>query len=172
MSFAHTFGTGGPDVELLLVTVAILALSIVFFFSKTTKPMVPVVLMLVAFATGAGAFALGGTETPTRTVPAPDVTVRIGEPAEGATVPADRTVSLDVQIDGGELTNDTQSSDPTRGHLHIFIDGELIAMPATSTPEIQLEPGEHDIAVEFTGADHRSFAPKIIDEVTVVAEES
>jgi hypothetical protein len=169
MSFAHTFGSGGPDVELLLVTVAILALSIVFFFSKTTKPMVPVVLMLVAFATGAGAFALGG---PSGTAPAPDVTVEIVEPAEGATVPAGRPVMLDVQIDGGELTTDTQSDDPTRGHLHILIDGELIAMPATSTPEIELEPGEHDVAVEFTGADHRSFSPKIIDEVTIVAEEN
>lgn len=172
MSFAHSFGTGGPDVELLLVTVAILALSIVFFFSKTTKPMVPVVLMLVAFATGAGAFALGGTQTPSGTVPAPDVTVKIREPAEGATVPAGRPVSLEVLIDGGELTSDTQSDDPTRGHIHVFIDGELIAMPATSTPEIELEPGEHDVAVEFAAADHRSFSPKVIDEVTIAAEEN
>jgi hypothetical protein len=171
MSFAHTFGTGGPDVELLLVTVAILALSIVFFFSKTTKPMVPVVLLVLAFATGAGAFALGGSQTATGTVPAPDVTVDILEPADGGAVAAGRTITLDVQINGGELTTDTESSDPTKGHLHVFIDNELIAMPTTSTPDIELEPGEHVIAVEFTGADHRSFSPKIIDEVTVTAEE-
>jgi hypothetical protein len=171
MSFAHTFGSGGPDVELLLVTVAILALSIVFFFSKTTKPMVPVVLLLVAFATGVGAFALGGSPTPSGTVPAPDVTVEIQQPSDGDVMPAGRTFSLDVQIEGGELTDDTQSSDPTRGHLHVFVDGELIAMPATPTPEVQLEPGEHDVAVEFAAADHRSFSPKIIDEIEVTAQE-
>jgi hypothetical protein len=171
MILAHTFGTGGPDVELLLVAVALLAMSVVFFFSKTTKPMVPVVLMLGAIALGAGAFAVGGSQGRTGTVSAPDVTVEIVSPADGDDVPASRPIELEVSIEGGELTSDPQATDPTRGHLHVFVDGELIAMPATSTPEVELEPGDHDIAVEFTGADHRSFSPKIIDEVTVAAGE-
>jgi hypothetical protein len=172
MIMAHTFGTGGPDVELLLLAVALLAMGVVFFFSKTTKPMVPVVLMLGAMALGAGAFAVGGSQGTSGTVPAPDVGVEIESPADGDEVPAGRPFELEVSIEGGELTGDPQATDPTKGHLHVFVDGELIAMPATPTPEVELEAGEHDIAVEFTGADHRSFSPKIIDEVAVVAKDA
>jgi hypothetical protein len=170
MSFAHTFGTGGPDVELLLVAVAVLALGIVFFFSKTTKPMVPVVLLLAAFALGAGAFTFGSSQS-AGSRSAPDVTVAITDPGNGDTVAAGRPFRLDVEVRGGELTTATQSTDPTKGHLHVFVDGELIAMPTTPTPEIELESGRHEITVEFTGADHRSFSPKIIDRVSVTAEE-
>jgi hypothetical protein len=170
MSFAHTFGTGGPDVELLLVAVAVLALGIVFFFSKTTKPVVPLVLLLAAFALGTGAFALGSSQAGSPA--ASNVTVAITDPNNGDTVGARRPVELEVDVRGGELTTDVQSSDPTKGHLHVFVDDELISMPTTATPEIELEPGPHEITVEFTGADHRSFSPKILDRVSVTAEES
>jgi hypothetical protein len=74
-----------------------------------------------------------------------------------------------MEIVGGELTSDATSDDPTMGHVHIFIDGSLIAMPATTTQKFRLEPGEHTLKVEFTTADHRSFEPRIMDEVTVTA---
>lgn len=60
MLLAHTFGSSGPDVELLLLAGAMVVLAVIFFFQKTVKPMVPVVLLLMAFGVAAGAFALGG----------------------------------------------------------------------------------------------------------------
>ena len=74
-----------------------------------------------------------------------------------------------MEIVGGELTSATTSDDPTMGLLHIFVDGTLTAMPATTTQEFRLEPGEHTLAVGFTTADHRSFEPRITDEVTATA---
>jgi hypothetical protein len=43
-------------------------------------------------------------------------------------------------------------------------------MPSTTTNEVELEPGDRTIAVEFTTADHRSFEPPIQDEIDVTAQ--
>jgi hypothetical protein len=171
--FAHTFGTGGPEIEMLLLAIALLALGIVFFVQKSTKPAVPVVLVLGALAAGAGAFALGANSNqnaPAGTVGAPSgISVSIASPRDGDTVAAG-AVQLEVEVDGGSLTSETQSEDPTMGHLHIYVDNTLISMPSTETTDVELDSGEHTIAVEFTTADHRSFDPRITDEISVTAE--
>ena len=175
LNLAHTFGTGGPDIEMLLLAVALLFLGVTFFIQKTTKPAVPVVLLIGAMALGAGAFAVGAsTDDHTAAdgaAAAPEgLSVEIVSPGDGGTVPARETLDLEVAISGGELTDETESEDPTRGHLHVFVDGTLTSMPSTTTQKIRLEPGEHALAVEFTTADHRSFEPPIEDSVTVTAQ--
>lgn len=174
LNLAHTFGTGGPDVELLLLAVALLFLGVTFFIQKTTKPAVPVVLLVAALGVGGGAFAVGaatGSGDGNGTLQAPgELAVSIVSPSEGSTVPARETLDLVVNVVGGELTSATESEDPTQGHLHIFVDGTLTSMPTTTTQKIRLEPGEHTLGVEFTTADHRSFEPRIMDEVAVTAQ--
>lgn len=61
MLLVHTFGATGPDVEILLLAAAMFVLGVIFFFQKTVKPMVSVVLVVMALAATAGAFALGGS---------------------------------------------------------------------------------------------------------------
>jgi hypothetical protein len=174
LHFASTLGAGGPDLELFLVAVALVFLGITFFVQKkTTKPFVPVLLIVGGLAAGAGAFANRGASSAGSdgTLSAPEqLSVRITSPADGGTVPARQPLDLEVEIVGGELTPDTTSDDPTMGHLHIFVDGTLTAMPATTIQKVRLEPGEHTLGVEFTTADHRSFEPRIMDEVTVTAQ--
>jgi hypothetical protein len=174
MVLAHTLGAGGPEIELLLLAVALLFLGVTFFVQKTTKPAVPVVLLVGALAVGAGSFAVGGSDEHTGTegtTAAPEgLGVTITSPADGDTVPAGEPVVVEVEVTGGELTSDTESEDPTQGHLHIFVDGSVISMPSTTTNEVELEPGDRTIAVEFTTADHRSFEPPIQDEIDVTAQ--
>jgi hypothetical protein len=174
MNYAHTLGAGGPDLELFLFAAALLVLGAILFVQKAAKPVVSVVLLIAAFAVGTGAFALGGSSSTstTATVAAPDgVAVEITNPRDGSSVRAGRPVSIEGQISGGELTSATRSDDPTQGHLHVFVDDELISMPSTPTQEVELKPGEHTIAVEFTTADHRSFEPRIVDTIEVTAEQ-
>jgi len=173
LHLASTIGAGGPDFELSLVAVALLILGATFFVQKRTKPFVPVLLLVGGLAAGAGAFAIGGPTSAGSdgTLGAPKgLSVRVTSPADGETVPARETLELEVELVGGELTSATTSEDPTMGHLHIFVDGTLTAMPATTTQKFRLEPGEHTLGVEFTTADHRSFEPSIVHEVTVTAE--
>jgi len=175
LNMAHTFGTGGPDIEMLLLAVALLFLGVTFFVQKSTKPAVPVVLLVSALAVGAGAFAIGAasdssTAAEGTLAPPEGLAVEIVAPSDGDTVPARETLELEVEIEGGELTSATSSEDPTQGHLHVYVDETLTSMPATTSQRYRLEPGEHTLAVEFTTADHRSFDPRIIDEITVSAE--
>jgi len=173
LNFANTLGDGGPDLELSLVAAALLILGVTFFVQKRTKRFVPVLLVVGALAAAGGAIAIGGPSDADSdgTMAAPEgLSVRIASPGDGETVPARETLDLEVELVGGELTSATTSEDPTMGHLHIFVDGTLTAMPATTTQKFRLEPGEHTLGVEFTTADHRSFEPSIVHEVTVTAE--
>jgi hypothetical protein len=160
---------------MILLAAALLFLGVTFFIQKSTKPAVPVVLLVSALAVGAGAFAVGASSddhsNPAGVVGAPEgVSVSITSPADGDTVPAGETVELTVELTGGELTAETESDDPTQGHLHIFIDGTITSMPSTTTNEVELEAGDHTIAVEFTTADHRSFDPRVQDAISVTAQ--
>lgn len=165
---AHTIGAGGPDLEMTLLAGGLLVLGLVFFFQKTVKSVVSVVLLVGALAVGAGAFAVGGsTDEP---LPAPDVEVRIVSPEDGATVPARNEVEVRAEVIGGTLTDAERSEDPTEGHLHVFVDDAMVSMPVSEASPVTLEPGTHVITVEFTSADHRSYEPRILDRVAVTAE--
>ncbi len=169
MELAHTLGTGGPEIEFMILAAAMLVLGIVFFFQKGVKPVVPLILVLGAFALSAGAFIF---KSDTSTAPAAgiDAVITIESPAPGDTVPANEPLQLSVDLQGGRLTAENASDDPREGHLHVYVDGELVSMPTEATPEVELEPGSHEITVEFTQADHRSFEPRILDTVEVTAE--
>ena len=174
MNLAHTLGAGGPDLEIFLFAAGLLVLGVVLFLQKSAKPMVSVVLVIAAFAVGTGAFAFGGSSSSTSssgTVAAPDgVDVQITTPDDGSSVPAGRPMTVEADIIGGSLTAATDSDDPTQGHLHVFVDDELISMPTRPTQEIELEGGDHTIVVEFTTANHKSFEPRILDSIEVTAE--
>jgi Family of unknown function (DUF6130) len=173
LQLAHSLTPGGPDIEVLLVALALLGFGLLLFFQKSTKPYVPVVLVALAFAAGAGAFAIGansGAQPTAGTVPAPEgLSVAIIAPSNRDSVVANEPFDLIAEVVGGELTTAQQSGDPTRGHLHVFVDDQLISMPNVPTQKVELEPGEHSIVVEFTTADHRSLEPRVTDEIQVTA---
>jgi hypothetical protein len=170
---AHTLGAGGPEIEFLIVAAGMLVLAVIFFFQKTVKPQVPVFLALGAFALTAGAFAVGGGDSGGGDAMASDVEISISSPADGADVPANQPLTVEVEISNGSLTQATSSDDPSEGHLHIYVDGRVIAMPTAETAEIpaaDLPPGEHEIMVEFTQANHESFAPPVVTSIDIVAQ--
>lgn len=169
---AHSFGEGGPEIEFLILAAGMVVLAITFFLQKTTKPQVPLFLLIGAVAVIAGAFAFEG-DAPTGSAGSTEATVAISAPAEGEVVPAGEPLRLAVELSGGTLIEASSSSDPNAGHLHVYLDGGLVSMPSVTDPAIpaeQMTPGEHEIKVEFTQADHRSFEPRVLASVTVTAE--
>ena len=82
MTLAHSFGSTGPDVELLLLAIALVVLAVTLFVQKSAKPYVPVVLLVGAVGFGIGAFQLGGSGSGS------GIAVTITSPADGAEVEA------------------------------------------------------------------------------------
>ena len=163
MISAHSVTPGGPDIEFMVLAVAMFVFAIVLFFQKTAKRSVPVILIIMSMGMFAGAFALSGSP-----VSSAGIKVAIRSPRQGEVVPANEPFRLDIALSGARLVRNT-TSDPKAGHFHVFVDEELVDMPSSKTPDVTLDAGEHTIAVEFTRADHTSFSPRIIEKVEVTA---
>jgi hypothetical protein len=162
---AHAlFGNGGPDFDLLILAVALLAVAGYLFFQKSTRRGVPVAIAAGGLVMAGGSFliTIGGSVSS-------DARVEITAPDDGELVPAQEPTRLAVAVRNGELTKSTSSTDPSKGHLHVFVDGELVSMPTTAEMATTLPPGEHTITVEFTAANHTSFSPRVTDEIEVTA---
>jgi len=80
------------------------------------------------------------------------------------------SVDLVVQLVGAHLVPPTQvggSLRPDEGHVHVSVDGQLVAMPLTLTyPVSNLAAGSHTIETEFVAADHLPFANRVVAAVT------
>jgi hypothetical protein len=96
-----------------------------------------------------------------------DAEVGFAFPQDGATVPANEPFDVEIDLTGGELASSPSDSG---GHLHIFVDGSVISMPSTTTAEVTLEPGEHELRVEYVDIQHASYDPPIQETITVTAE--
>lgn len=163
MLFAHTLGAGGPEIEFLIIAVAMLVLGIVFFVQKSVKPAVPVVLVLGAVVMLAGAFAFegGGSDEPAQGLSgAGGAEIEIAAPEAGDTVTAGEPVRVEIRL--GDV--------PEGGHFDVRIDDELETMGPDPSPEVVFEVGEHTLSVEYVNSQHQSFSPPVRDEVTITAE--
>ena len=174
MEYAHTLGTGGPDLELILIAGAIAVLGIVFFFQKAVKPVVSVVLIAIAIVAGTVAFTMGGDDEPetqqnraaeSEGGASPDgASITILSPEDGATVPANKPVEITYEVDPGGLPDDQL------GDMHVYVDGELQSMQVTDVLEVELKPGTYTVGVEAAQPNHASFDPMILDEIELKAE--
>ena len=172
MLLAHTLGTSGPDLELILIAGAMAVLGIVFFFQKAVKPAVSIGLIVLAVVAGAFAFALGGEEQ-AETQEAREAeggaspegaSITIVAPQDGATVPANEPVEITYEIDPGGLPSDQL------GDMHVYVDGELQSMQMGDVLEVELEPGTYKLGVEAAQPNHASFDPMVLDEIELTAE--
>jgi hypothetical protein len=103
------------------------------------------------------------------------------EPADGATVKSPVMVKMGVEgmtvQPAGELKEGT-------GHHHIIIDSEPVpfgtAVPADEThihfgkgqieTELELEPGEHTLQLQFADGAHRSYGEQLSTTITITVE--
>jgi len=168
---AHSLGTGGPDIELMLLAAVMGILGIVFFFQKAVKPAVSVLLVVLGVGAGVFAFVVGGDQ---QSSPQPvadgsgaspgGATVEIMSPSDGDVVRANQEIEIEYRVDPGELA-------PERlGDMHVYIDGELDSMQVKDVLTVELPGGTHTLAVEAAQPNHASFDPPIIDEIEVMAE--
>jgi hypothetical protein len=48
------------------------------------------------------------------------------------------------------------------GHVHVYLDGDLLRLPVGLRGIISVSPGVHEIVAEFVATDHGPFQPRVI----------
>ena len=72
------------------------------------------------------------------------------------------SVLVRVSVTGGEVTP-TASGDvtPTKGHVHLYLNNQLIYMVYTLEESVSVKPGvEYSMYAEFVAQDHFPFSPR------------
>jgi hypothetical protein len=90
-------------------------------------------------------------------------------PEDDATVTNDE-LQVRLDLEGGTVINATGPVAPDTGHIHLSVDGTLVSMTYGTFQVLDLRPygpGEHTIHAEFVAADHQSFAPPVVADVTI-----
>ena len=164
-AYAHTVGPGaGVEIELLLVAGAVLFFGFRLRSSPRVKRWVPGATIGAAVALGAIAVALPATTSSSRPS---NVSLRIVSPADGDRVPAGSPFEVHASVRGATVAR--SASDAGKGHLHVYVDGQLQQMPYSTTTDVRLPQGQHEIGVEFVDPQHVSYSPPIQTSVVVTA---
>ncbi|HLX35129.1 MAG TPA: DUF4399 domain-containing protein [Candidatus Limnocylindrales bacterium] len=130
------------------------------------------VLLLVAL----GSVACGGGASPTTAPatspgasivssfgprPSSPAVVTIVEPTNGAQL-SGPTVHVVLTLTGATIVPATTTSiSPTTGHIHLYVDNNLVSMNYGLTQDIPVSPGTYVLKAEFVAADHAPFNPRV-----------
>ena len=68
-------------------------------------------------------------------------------------------MTLRLRLDGATVVQRTTGKlTPTEGHIHVTLDGTLVAMPYGLTYDLHgLSPGGHTVQASFVAVDHAPF---------------
>jgi hypothetical protein len=128
--------------------------------------------MLTMLAAGCGSSAKNANQTSgpgaPSTRPSTPATLQIVSPA-----PNDRTgpdVDVTMLLRGAHLAPPTQTGGAVRpnvGHIHLSVDGSLVAMPLRLAEQLpRLRPGPHTVLAEFVASDHLPFDNRVVAAVS------
>jgi hypothetical protein len=124
---------------------------------------------LLASACSNGSDVVGHTSTPD-VRPSSPAKVAILSPTNGQVVHGS-DVRIRVQLTGAKIVPATTTDIvPTRGHLHVYLDDQIVSMNFKLTGDIgHVRPGMHVLRVEFVASDHLPFDPRVFTAVTFEA---
>ena len=121
---------------------------------------------LLLAACGGGGGSDGGSDSTSAARPHSPAKITILSPKDGEVV---KGTSTDVKMDlqGGKVVPTTVTKiTPTTGHIHVQVDGKIVAMTAGLIQQLNgLKPGTHTLRIEFVAADHGPFDPRVFDEI-------
>jgi hypothetical protein len=128
-------------------------------------------LVLVLIASIAASCSAGGSSTAgtgsSSARPASPAKLTIVSPTDGEQIHGS-TVHVAVELAGAKIVQTTSTNVvPTEGHLHVSLDGEIVAMNFGLTDDVpNVTPGPHVLQVEFVASDHLPFDPRVIAQTT------
>ena len=99
--------------------------------------------------------------------------VRILAPTDGQVFKGTSVeVPVQLALSGARIVPaTTQHITPDTGHVHIFLDNQIVAMNFKLTDVIpNVRPGLHVLRAEFVASDHLPFDPRVFTSVTFRVE--
>lgn len=93
--------------------------------------------------------------------PASPAMVSIVQPTNGQTL-SGSSIHVVLQLSGGTIVPATTTTiTPTTGHVHLYVDNQLVSMNYGLEQDIPITPGSHVLKAEFVAADHAPFNPRV-----------
>lgn len=110
----------------------------------------------------------GGSPTPAlQDRPASTAKLTILSPTPGEVVHG-TTVHVVVGLTGARVVAQTSRHlRPDEGHVHLYLDGQLIYMQYSLEQDIPVHPGVYTLKAEFVASDHFPFHPRVWSETVV-----
>ncbi|HEY7280781.1 MAG TPA: hypothetical protein VID47_04220 [Actinomycetota bacterium] len=97
--------------------------------------------------------------------PSSTATIHIVTPEPGQVFHGNpATVRITIALKGGEIVRYTSLRPPlppNKGHVHVYLDGDLISMTFRLRQTIDVNPGHHTLLVEFVAVDHAPWNPAV-----------
>jgi Family of unknown function (DUF6130) len=126
------------------------------------------VLALVAAGCGGGAGA-GSSATTTGSAtgarPSSPAVLTIISPKNGQMVHGS-VLHIRLGLKNARIVRPTSSHiTPTTGHIHVYLDDQIVSMNYTLDNTIHVTPGEHVLRIEFVASDHLPFDPRVVKAV-------
>jgi hypothetical protein len=108
----------------------------------------------------ASAAASGSTTSVPR--PASTAQISIVSPTPNQVVTG-TTIPVVVALSGATIVPVTTTNiRPDQGHIHLYVDGNLVSMNYGTTQDLPAVPGTHTLHAEFVAADHVPFNPRLV----------
>ena len=93
--------------------------------------------------------------------PSTSATVEVLEPAQGATT-IGTSVHIVLKLTGAKIvTQTTTAIRPDEGHVHLYVNNQLVSMNYGLEQDITVTPGTLVLRAEFVAADHAPFNPRV-----------
>ncbi|MEA2673147.1 MAG: hypothetical protein QOI92_339 [Chloroflexota bacterium] len=120
-----------------------------------------------------GACSPGAAATPTAGLaslgprPSSPATVAIVAPTSGARVTG-TSVHVVLSLTGATIVPATTTAiTPTTGHVHLYVDNQLVSMNYGLEQDLPITAGSHVLKAEFVAADHAPFSPRVYSDQVI-----
>ncbi len=111
-------------------------------------------------STAPSATASGSTTNVTR--PSSTAVMTLVSPTQGESVTGG-VVHVVVSLTGATIVSATTTNiRPDQGHIHLYVDNNLVSMNYGTTNDLPIAPGTHILHVEFVASDHVPFNPRVV----------
>jgi hypothetical protein len=99
--------------------------------------------------------------------PASPATVEVVEPQSGETITG-TTAHVVLKLTGAQIVSATTTAiRPDEGHVHLYVDNQLVSMNYGLEQDLPVHPGTFVIKAEFVAADHAPFDPRVWSAETI-----
>ena len=93
--------------------------------------------------------------------PSAPAVIGIVQPAAGSTITG-TTAHIVISLEGAQIVPATTTNvRPDQGHVHLYVDNNLVSMNYGLEQDIAVHPGTYVVKAEFVAADHVPFSPRV-----------